>query len=54
VRWTVQDALAQGYEVVVLRDAVRPVEVRPGDGARALRAIRRRGARTVGRSALVA
>jgi len=54
VRWTVQDALAHGYEVVVLRDAVRPIEVRPGDGARALRAIRRRGARTVGRSALVA
>jgi nicotinamidase/pyrazinamidase len=44
VRWTVQDALAHGYEVVVLRDAVRPVDVRPGDGARALRAIQRRGA----------
>jgi nicotinamidase/pyrazinamidase len=44
VRWTVQDALAYGYEVVVLRDAVRAVEVRPGDGARALRAIQRRGA----------
>jgi nicotinamidase/pyrazinamidase len=54
VRWTVQDALTQGYEVVVLRDAVRPVDVRPGDGARALRAVRRRGARTVGRAALVA
>jgi nicotinamidase/pyrazinamidase len=54
VRWTVQDALANGYEVVVLRDAVRPVDVRPGDGARALRAIRQRGARMVGRDALVA
>jgi nicotinamidase/pyrazinamidase len=54
VRWSVQDALAHGYEVVVLRDAVRAVDVRPGDGARALRAIRRRGARTVGREALVA
>jgi nicotinamidase/pyrazinamidase len=54
VRWTVQDALAGGYEAVVLLDAVRPVEVRPGDGARALRAVRRRGARTVRRAALVA
>lgn len=54
VRWSVHDALAEGYEVVVLRDAVRPVDVRPGDGARALRAVRRRGARTVGRAALVA
>jgi nicotinamidase/pyrazinamidase len=54
VRWTVQDALAHGYEVVVLRDAVRPVDVRPGDGARALRAIQQRGARMVGRDALVA
>src|SRR5262245_38789099 len=48
VRWTVQDALTHGYEVVVLRDAVRPVDVRPGDGTRALRAIRQRGARTQG------
>ncbi len=54
VRWSAQDALAQGHEVVVLRDAVRAVDVRPGDGARALRAIRRRGARMVGRDALVA
>ena len=54
VRWSVQDALAHGYEVVVLRDAVRAVDVRHGDGARALRAVRRRGARTVGRAALVA
>jgi nicotinamidase/pyrazinamidase len=54
VRWTVQDALALGYEAVVLVDAVRPVDVRAGDGARALRAVRRRGARTVRRLALVA
>jgi nicotinamidase-related amidase len=52
VRWTVEDALARGYEVVVLRDAVCAVDVRTGDGARALRAVRRHGARTVGRSAL--
>ena len=47
VRWTVHDALERGYEVVVLEDAVRPVDVRPGDGRRALRTIRRRGARTL-------
>lgn len=36
VRATVLDARALGYEVVVLGDAVAPVEARPGDGARAL------------------
>jgi len=36
VRATALDALKEGFEVVVLEDAVRPVEVRPGDGARAL------------------
>jgi nicotinamidase/pyrazinamidase len=54
VRWTVHDALERGYEAVVLRDATRPVEVRAGDGARALRMLRRRGARTVSHAALVA
>jgi nicotinamidase/pyrazinamidase len=54
VRWTVQDALALGLDAVVVRDAVRAVDVRPGDGARALRAIRARGARTLPRAALVA
>ena len=36
VRATVLDARALGYEVVVLGDAVAPVEAHPGDGARAL------------------
>lgn len=36
VRATALDALKEGFEVVVLEDAVRPVEVRRGDGARAL------------------
>lgn len=33
---TVRDALSLGYEVMLVSDAVRPVEVEPGDGERAL------------------
>jgi len=44
VRATVDDAVARGYGVVVLGDAVRAVEREPGDGARALVAMRARGA----------
>jgi nicotinamidase/pyrazinamidase len=36
VRATAEDALAAGFAVVVLEDAVRPVDVNEGDGARAL------------------
>ncbi len=42
---TVRDARRLGYEVLLLADAVRAVEVRPGDGARALEEMRRAGAR---------
>jgi len=47
---TVTDALAEGFDVVVLDDAVRAVDVEPGDGDRAEDAMRRAGARfaTVG------
>lgn len=44
VRATALDALEEGFEVVVLEDAVRPVEVRPGDGARALAELVAQGA----------
>jgi nicotinamidase/pyrazinamidase len=54
VRWTVQDALGYGYQAVVLVDAVRAVDVSAGDGRRALRAVQRRGARTLHRDMLVA
>jgi len=43
---TVRDALAKGYEVVLLRDAIRAVDVHPGDGARAEEEMIRRGATT--------
>lgn len=42
---TVLDALALGYEVIVLRDAVRAVDVQPGDGTRALARMKEQGAR---------
>lgn len=45
VRATVLDACALGYEVVVLGDAVAPVEAHPGDGARALAEMVAAGAR---------
>jgi nicotinamidase/pyrazinamidase len=44
VRATVLDALALGYETGVLVDAVRPVEIVPGDGDRALAAMEAAGA----------
>ncbi len=42
---TVKDARALGYDVVLLTDAVRAVEVQPGDGERALAEMRGLGAR---------
>ena len=44
---TVLDARAAGFEVVVLEDAVRAVDVAPGDGERALERMRDAGARLV-------
>jgi nicotinamidase/pyrazinamidase len=35
VRYSTRDALAEGFQVVVLDDAVRAVDVQPGDGDRA-------------------
>jgi nicotinamidase/pyrazinamidase len=42
---TVTDALAAGFDVFWLEDAVRPIEARPGDSRRAEEAMRRLGAR---------
>jgi len=47
VRASSLDALDAGFRVTVVEDAVRAVDVSPGDGARALEEIRSRGARIV-------
>jgi len=44
---TVRDALALGYVIVLLTDAVRAVELTPGDGERALGEMRKLGAQFV-------
>ena len=44
VRSTVLDALHEGFRVVVLEDAIRAVNVEPGDGDRALAEMRAAGA----------
>lgn len=41
---TVRDALQNGYETVLLRDAVRAVDLEPGDGERAVKEMLDRGA----------
>jgi nicotinamidase/pyrazinamidase len=47
VKATILDALALGYEARVLVDAVRSVDLEPGDGDRALAEMARAGARLV-------
>jgi nicotinamidase/pyrazinamidase len=42
---TVRDALSRGLEVIVLEDAIRAVDVHPGDGERAKQIMRTSGAR---------
>ncbi len=44
VRATVLDAVKAGFETHVLTQAIRPVEVHPGDGRRALEEMRAAGA----------
>lgn len=41
---TVLDARQAGFDVLVIEDAIRPVEVKPGDGARAIAQMREAGA----------
>lgn len=45
VKETVLDAFGAGFSVEVLKDCARPVDVKPGDGARALAEVQRAGAR---------
>ena len=44
---TVRDALANGFEVLLLRDAIKAVNVNPEDGARAENEMQRLGAQMV-------
>lgn len=44
VRATTLDGLAAGFRATVLTDGVRPVDLQPGDGERALDEMRRAGA----------
>jgi nicotinamidase/pyrazinamidase len=53
VRATVLDALAAGFAAVVLTDAVRAVELRPGDGERSLAEMTAHGAEITGAAAPV-
>ncbi|HEY0887814.1 MAG TPA: isochorismatase family protein [Ramlibacter sp.] len=50
---TVEDALALGFAVVLLLDAVRAVDVQPGAGAAAIERMRSLGARTATRAELL-
>jgi nicotinamidase/pyrazinamidase len=47
VKNTVLDALKEGFRVRALQDAMRPVELEPGDGERAIEEMRQAGAQVV-------
>jgi nicotinamidase/pyrazinamidase len=47
VRATAHDALQEGFEVLVLEDAIRGVEVNAGDSQRALDELRQAGAQVI-------
>ena len=47
VKQTVLDALREGFKVKAVADAMRGVDVQPGDGARAIEEMQRNGAEIV-------
>jgi len=47
VKATAIEAVENGFEAYVLTDAIRPVELQPGDGERALEAMRLAGVRLI-------
>jgi nicotinamidase/pyrazinamidase len=47
VRATAHDALQEGFEVLVLEDAIQGVEVNPGDCQRAIEELRQAGAQII-------
>lgn len=52
VKNTVLDALREGFSVKALTDAMRPVDVNPGDGERAIEEMRDAGAEILNQSQL--
>jgi nicotinamidase/pyrazinamidase len=53
VKFTALDALALGFETILVRDATRAVELEPGDGERAVADIRAAGGKIVDSAALL-
>ena len=53
VKQTALDALEAGFRVEVIVDCTRAVDVKPGDGARAIAAIKKAGAKVVTSSATI-
>jgi nicotinamidase/pyrazinamidase len=53
VRASAIDARREGFEVTVVEDAVRAVDVEPGDGERAIEEMRQAGAKIVSSAELV-
>src|SRR5581483_628032 len=53
VKHSVLDALREGLDVVVVEDAIRGVDVEPGDSARAVEEMRRAGASFATAAAIV-
>ena len=53
VRASAVDACRQGFDVTVIEDAIRPVEVEPGDGERALEEMKEAGAKVAGSEQLL-
>lgn len=47
VKATAHDALKEGFEVIVLEDTIRGVEVNPGDSQRALEELRNAGVQVI-------
>ncbi len=54
VRASTIDACREGFDVTVIEDAIRPVEVEPGDGERALEEMKKAGARVSSSEQLLA
>jgi len=54
VRASALDAVAEGFGVTLVEDAVRAVEVEPGDGERAVEEVRAAGARVMSADELLA